>query len=120
MPKTVLVVDGDEETRVTYQKELHAEGYQVVPATNCDEAIRELHSGGFDAVVVKMQSEHDLEYLNEIVQLDRNVKVVLYSERPEFKMDFQTWIADAFLTKPTDPSKIKDALEQLLSPGEES
>lgn len=118
MPKTVLVVDEDEETRTTYQQELQGEGYQVVPASTCDEAIKELHGGGFDAVAVKLQAEHDLRYLDEIVQLDRNVKVVLYSERPEFKMDFQTWIADAFLTKPTDPSKIKDALEQLLASSE--
>ncbi|MGH7490847.1 MAG: response regulator, partial [bacterium] len=55
-----------------------------------------------------------LECLQDLVNANREVKVMIHTAYPMHKMDFRTWAADAFVTKSPDTGKLKSAVGRLL------
>jgi hypothetical protein len=48
--------------------------------------------------------------------MNRNVKVGINTADPSYKMDFNSWAADAFLVKSSDLSELKNTIEGVLHP----
>ena len=53
-------------------------------------------------------------FLDDFIKMNRNLKVVINSEHPEYKMDFKTWLADAFLTKSSNMTDLKNTVCRLV------
>lgn len=121
MGKTVLVVEDDIKIRSIYQKELETQGYRVFTASTSKEALDYLHRSNLDAIILELEISNgvDLDYLNEFIKLNRNLKVVINSDHPEFKNDFCTWIADAFLIKSSNLTELKSTLKRMLQTNKE-
>ena len=113
MNKTILVVDNDAKARSTCQMELESEGYRVLTATNCMEALDYVSRDTFDVIVLEPEGL-TLDYLSEFLKVDRHLKVVINSDHPELKMDFHTWLADAFLIKSSDLTDLKSTVFNLV------
>jgi CheY-like chemotaxis protein len=115
MPR-VLVVDDDESLRLLYTSELSDEGYDVEAVSSGKEALDYLDSGKPDVVIldIKMEGMDGLAVLDEIMRRDKTIPVVLNTAYSNFKSDFSTWSADAYIVKSSDLSELKTTIKQVL------
>lgn len=115
MPR-VLVVDDDESLRLLYTSELSDEGYDVEAVSSGKEALDYLDCGKPDVVIldIKMEGMDGLAVLDEIMRRDKTIPVVLNTAYSNFKSDFSTWSADAYIVKSSDLSELKTTIKQVL------
>ncbi|MCD6351141.1 MAG: response regulator [Armatimonadetes bacterium] len=112
----ILVVEDDANQRLYYQEELEAAGYEVVTASSGPEAVEKVSAGGIDLVLldIGMPGMDGIEALARILDIDRELPVILNTAYSDYRDDFMTWTAEAYVTKSSDPSllhkHIRDAL----------
>ncbi len=119
MSDRLLIIENEEEFRCAYQKEFAKEGYDVVTVSDDLEALRILKSQNVDLVILDMDLHYETgtDYLQQIVNVKRNVKVVINTYSPiKFSMDFSSWAADALMTKSTNLAKLNNKVHDLLHP----
>jgi CheY-like chemotaxis protein len=113
---TILVVDDDENQRLLYRQELELSGYQVETAANGPQAIDRVGKGGIDVVLldIAMPGMDGIEVLGRLLDIDRQLPVILNTAYSSYKEDFMTWAAESYVTKSGDlrelRTKIRDAL----------
>lgn len=112
----VLVVDDDESLRLLYTSELTDEGYEVEAVSSGKEALDYLDRSKPDVVIldIKMDGMDGLAVLDEIMKRDKTIPVVLNTAYSNFKSDFSTWSADAYIVKSSDLSELKTTIKQVL------
>ena len=115
--KTVLVADDEVSIRKLYQRELQREGYNVVFATSGQEAIQKAREATPDLVImdIRMPGMDGLEAMGRILEENNQVPVVINTAYSAYKDSFLSWCADAYVTKSSDLSELKDAVRGLLS-----
>lgn len=113
----ILFVDDEPALRLLYSDELKEEGYQVVTAANCDEAVKRLEEQDIDLVVLDIQigQESGLEMLQKIVREQKDLPVVLCSAYNCYKDDFSSWLADAYIVKSSDLTELKGEIIRQLA-----
>ena len=124
----IQVVDEDENQRLLYRQELELAGYTVEKAANGPQAIDRVSRGGIDLVVldIAMPGMDGIEVLGRVLDIDRQLPVILNTAYSSYKEDFMTWAAESYVTKSGDLSellnKIREALAKrgLEAPEEES
>lgn len=116
MNQKILVVDGKKEYRNKYQNELKQVGYDVITASCGKTALDKLKQEAIDLIVLDLVLPdcQGFEYLEKFVTTNRNVKVVINTEDASYKRDFHSWAADAFLTKSSDLSELKQTINTVL------
>ena len=114
--KTLLIVDDEKNLRLLYEQELKSEGYTVHVAKNGDEAVIKIQQEQIDLAIldIKMDGMNGIETLKEIMQINKNIKVILNSAYSSYKYDFSTWSADAYLVKSSNLNELKDKVAELL------
>ena len=119
MKKKILVVDDEEGLRLLYEEVLKAEGYEVITAGNGKEAIQQLEGGKPDLIIldIVMPVMDGMETLGRIVGKDRKIPIILNTSYAGYQQDFMSWAADAYLTKSTDFSELKNKVRELLKKG---
>jgi DNA-binding response OmpR family regulator len=115
--KTILVVDDEKNIRTLYEQELTDEGYHVILAGDGDEAVEKYKEGNLDLVVldIKMEGKSGIDCLIEMMQENKNVKIIINSAYSSYKQDFTSWLADAYLVKSSDISELKNTIRKLLA-----
>jgi DNA-binding NtrC family response regulator len=116
MTDKILVVEDEEKLRRLYEMELEEEGYEVVTAADGRGALEKLNKEPVDLVVLDLELSDGLGlgYLQEFMDIKRNVKVVINTAYPSYKMDFHSWAADAFLIKSSDLTELKQTIYNML------
>ncbi len=116
MKKKVLIVDDEEPLRTLYEKELKREGYEVLTASNGEEALLRLQEGKPDIVVldIMMPVMDGMEALGPILKKDREIPVILHTSYPEYREDFKSWAADAYIVKSSDLTELKQKIREFL------
>jgi DNA-binding NtrC family response regulator len=114
--KRILVVEDEESLRLLYQQELSEEGYEVITVESGEEAIKKLEEDNIDLVVldIRLTGMNGLEALEEMLLKNRNLKVVINTAYANYKDDFSSWLADAYLIKSSDLSELKQTIRGLL------
>jgi len=116
MNKKILIVEDEESLRLFYEEELKAEGYEVLSAQNGREAIRQLEEGKPDLIIldIVMPVMDGIETLGRIVGKDRKIPIILNSSYSGYRQDFMSWAADAYVTKSSDLTELKNKIGELL------
>ncbi|MFZ5516611.1 MAG: response regulator [Candidatus Zhuqueibacterota bacterium] len=114
--KTVLIVDDEKYLRLLYEQELRDEGYRVIIAENGEQALEKIHHEQIDLAIldIKMEGMSGIETLKEIMDVNKDIKVILNSAYSSFKADFSTWSADAYLIKSSNLKELKEKVAELL------
>lgn len=112
----VLVVDDDRHQRLLYEQELQFAGYDVLLASSGPEALEVVGNQTVDAVVldVAMPGMDGVETLSKLLDLDRQLPVVLNTAYASFKDDFMTWAAEAYVVKSADLTELLERLAEAL------
>jgi len=115
--KRILLVEDEENERLLYKEELEKENFDVVCCPNGNEAVAFIEKENFDLVILDIQMPHmdGIETLGRILTKKRNLPIIIYTAYPQYKDQFLTWAADAYLIKSSDLSVLKDRVKTILS-----
>jgi DNA-binding response OmpR family regulator len=112
----ILIVEDDASQRLLYSEELKDEGYEPITAKNGKEAMQILKKIKPDLIMLDiiMPVMDGMEALGRIIGRHKDIPIILYSSYPHYKDDFMSWMADAYLTKSSDLTELKETIRNLL------
>jgi DNA-binding response OmpR family regulator len=112
----LLVVDDDKNLQQLYHDELVDEGYEVKVAGSGQEALELIKSGPFDLIIldISMPGMDGIEALGKILAKDRTMPVILNTAYSNYKDNFMTWSADAYVVKSGDLTELKAKIREVL------
>src|SRR2546422_521742 len=112
----LLVVDDEKNLRALYQSELSQEGYEVVVATDGNEAVRMLDQEKPDLIVldIRMPGIDGLETMARLLSKDNRLPVILNTAYSSYRESFLSWSADAYVIKASDLTELKGKIRQVL------
>ena len=115
--ETILCVDDDPSILELYKDEFSEEGYHVILARNGKEALRKFESEKFDVVVmdVRMPQMDGIETLTAMLGKDRQACIILNTGYPQYRDNFMTWGAEAYVVKSADLSELKAKIREVLN-----
>ncbi len=115
MPK-LLIVEDEENLRELYAEDLQESGYDVEKAMNGKEAMELVRKGKFDLVImdIRMPEMDGIETLGKIITMEKKLPVIIYTAYSNYKSNFMTWTADAYLTKSSNLDELKDKIKELI------
>ncbi|MCX8083126.1 MAG: response regulator [bacterium] len=115
--KRILIVEDEDNERLLYKEELEKDGFEVTCCTNGNEAIGLIEKEKFDLAIIDIQMPQmdGIETLGKILTKKRNLPIIIYTAYPQYKDQFLTWAADAYLIKSSDLTILKDKVKTILS-----
>lgn len=115
--KKILIVEDEQHQRELYAMELQEEGYEVDQAANGKEAVDKVKVNKYDCVVldIRMPEMDGIEALGKILSRDKKVPIIIYTAYSNYKSNFMTWTADAYITKSSNLKELKDKIKELVS-----
>jgi two-component system, response regulator, stage 0 sporulation protein F len=116
----ILFVDDEPSLLRIYEEEFSEEGYGVLLAPNGKEALDILARDIPHLVVldIRMPTMDGVEALVAMLGKNRTLPVILYSAFPEYRENFLTWGAEAFIQKSKDLAPLKKMIRELLEKSE--
>ncbi|MGD0624485.1 MAG: response regulator [Thermodesulfobacteriota bacterium] len=112
----VLCVDDDLSLLRLYQEELTEEGYKVILAKDGKEALKKLEKESPHVVVmdIRMPVMDGIETLTAMLGKDRQIPVILNTAYPQYRENFMTWGAEAYVIKSSDLTELKQKIREVL------
>ena len=116
---SVLVVADDDSLRRLLQLTLPRDGFEVVEASDGQEALAVVRDGCVPDLVLldwKMPGRSGAEVLEELKERHPHVRVIVLTAeiQPRHRAQAESLGADYFLTKPFSPLQLLGAVEHLL------
>lgn len=118
--KRILILEDEENLCSLYRQILTDEGYEVLVATDGDSALSILSQKPCDLAIVDIKLGHanGLDYMGEMLTLQRNMKIIVNSAYSVYKQDLRVWSADAYLLKSSNYDELVATVKNLLTPEE--
>jgi two-component system, response regulator, stage 0 sporulation protein F len=113
----ILVVEDEQNQRELYTMELEDEGYEVEQAANGREAVDLVKKNKYDMVIldIRMPEMDGIEALGKILSRDKKIPIIIYTAYSNYKSNFMTWTADAYVTKSSNLGELKGKIKEILS-----
>ena len=113
----ILIVEDEQHQRELYAMELQEEGYTVDQASNGKEAVDMVKNNKYDLVVldIRMPEMDGIEALGKILSRDKKIPIVIYTAYSNYKSNFMTWTADAYITKSSNLKELKEKIAEILA-----
>jgi len=113
----ILCVDDDPSLLRLYQEELTEEGYKVILAKDGKEALKKFEKESPHVVVmdIRMPVMDGIETLTAMLGKDRQTPVILNTAYPQYRENFMTWGAEAYVIKSSDLTELKQKIREVLS-----
>ncbi len=111
----ILFVDDDLNLLRIYYDVLSEEGYEVILAKDGKEAISKFDKLKPDIVImdIRMPVMDGIEALNVLLGKNRQIPVILNTAYPQYRANYMTWGAEAYLVK-SDLSELKQKVREVL------
>jgi DNA-binding NtrC family response regulator len=112
----VLLVEDEANLRLLYRDELEIEGYEVSDVGTGADALKVLEYEKIDAVVLDLRLPdcYGLQLLDDMLSRQRNLPVIINTAYDQFRYDFHSWGAEAFVVKSSDLSELKEILARAV------
>ncbi|MDH4223502.1 MAG: response regulator [candidate division Zixibacteria bacterium] len=112
----ILLVEDEPNLLELYKEELQEEGYEIISTMDGEDAVLKTKKELPDLVVldIKIKKLQGLEVLKKIKEFNKNLPVILNSAYEVFKLNFSSWIADAYLIKSSNLTELKEKIKELL------
>ena len=112
----ILVVDDDLHIQRLYKEEFEEEGYDVVIASNGQEAIELFNRENPDIVTLDILLP-DIDGIRLLRQMkEKNPKVpIIMSTAYDYRDDFAVWASEAYIVKSSNLEELKGKIKELIS-----
>ncbi|MGH7144675.1 MAG: response regulator [Planctomycetota bacterium] len=117
MGAKVLVIDDDKNLRSLYEQELSDDGYEVQLAESGLAGLAQIQKVQPDIVVldISMPGMDGIETMNRILAENKSLPVILNTAYSNYKDNFMTWSADAYVVKSPDLTELRAKIKELLA-----
>ena len=114
---TILVVEDDKNQRLLYEQELKLEGYDVVTASDGKDALEKIQEQLPDLIImdINMPKMDGIETMGKILGKNREIPVIINTAYSNYKDNFMSWAADAYIVKSSDLSELKNTVKEVLA-----
>lgn len=114
--KTILVVDDEEHIRLLYKEEFEEEGYNVLLASNGEDALLQIEKNSPDIVTldIRMPGIDGITLVRKIKEIKNDIPVIFVSAYEDYKHDFGTWASDAYFVKSANLTELKELISGIL------
>ncbi|NWF75138.1 MAG: response regulator [Nitrospirae bacterium] len=111
----ILVVDDDLHIQRLYKEEFEDEGYDVVVASNGQEALEKFDTESPDIVTLDILLP-DIDGIRLLRQMkEKKPKVpIIMSTAYDYRDDFAVWASEAYIVKSSDLNELKSMIKKLL------
>jgi CheY-like chemotaxis protein len=112
----ILVVDDDPHLRELHDQLLTAAGYGVLLASSGPEALAAAQEEDVNLVLLDlaMPGMDGIEAMARLMDINRQLPVIIYTAYSTYRDDFQTWTAEAYVTKESSRAELLKAIRQAL------
>lgn len=112
----ILIVDDDLHIQRLYKEEFEDEGYEVVVASNGQEAIEMFEKESPDIVTLDILLP-DIDGIRVLRQMkEKNPKIpVIMSTAYDYRDDFAVWASEAYIVKSSDLDELKIMIKKLVT-----
>ena len=112
----ILVVDDDVHILKLYKLELEEDGYEVITASNGQEAMELFDSEEPNLVTldILMPDIDGISLLRQMKEKKPRLPIIM-STAYDYRDDFAVWASEAYLVKSADLSEMKEMISKLLS-----
>ena len=114
--KKILCVDDDPSLLYLYHEELSEEGYKVILAQDGKQAVEKFEEEKPQAVImdIRMPLMDGIETMNALLGKDRQIPIILNTAFPDYKQNYMTWGAEAYIIKSSDLTELKNKIREVL------
>jgi CheY-like chemotaxis protein len=114
---TVLIVEDDKNQRLLYEQELKLEGYDVVTASDGKDALEKIQEQLPDLIImdINMPKMDGIETMGKILGKNREIPVIINTAYSNYKDNFMSWAADAYIVKSSDLLELKNTVKEVLA-----
>lgn len=118
MKSRILVVDDDDGIRALYLTELSRAGYDVAAADSGSAAVTLASKEQFAIIImdIEMPDMSGIEALSHLRRICPETPVILNTAYSSYKLDFQSWLADAYVLKSSNLEPLKENIRKLIDP----
>lgn len=118
--KTILIIDGDVTARILIQRYLEKCDYEILEASNGEEALEQIKIKKpdlvlHDGMMPGMTGQQFHETLGKVEGQIGEIPIVLMSSREEMKDLFKSWSVASFLKKPFTKDQLKEVILNALN-----
>lgn len=113
----ILLVEDERNLSLLYQMELEAEGYEVLVVYDALAAIKAARENNPDLVIVdiRLDSQMDgIELLSRLLVKNKSLPVIINTGYSQYRDNFMTWGAAAYILKSADLGPLKKAIADAL------
>ncbi len=112
----ILLVEDEQSQGELFVMELEDAGYDVSHVTDGKEAVELVKNNKFDLVVmdIRMPEMDGIEALGKIFSKDKKVPIIIHTAYSNYKSNFMTWTADAYIVKSSNLDELKEKIHEIL------
>jgi len=116
MKNKILIIEDNENERLLYKEELEKEGYEVLTASSGKEGLSFIENEKLDLIILdlRMPEMDGLEVLGKILSKRKNLPVIIYTSYSQYRNNFLSWAADAYIIKSSDMVELKNKIREIL------
>ncbi len=110
----ILIVDDDQNILRLYKEELEEEGYEIVTASNGQEAMEQFEKESPDLVTldILLPDVDGIKLLRQMKEKRPRLPVIM-STAYDYRDDFAVWASEAYIVKSADMTELKSTIKKL-------
>lgn len=112
----LLIVEDDKNQRCLYEQEFRNEGYEVILASNGQEALEAAEKEIPDLVImdISMPGMDGIETMGKLLAKDRKMLIILNTAYANYKDNFMSWSAEDYVVKSSNLDELKQKVRTVL------